>query len=157
MQVWNVLRAARWKYRTQKITKKSPSGHHRTTLSCYVFATKARIDSENNLLNSNVSPTCPHNMVNFGWDLLARLGTTANFNRFSILALLLHSTVVVGVSQTAALNRGLHLYSVGRPSRWALAHISSWFFCELQPVVGSFNCRKMTVMTAGVVDVAACY
>ena len=33
--------------------------------------------------------------------------------------------VVVGVSQTAALNRGRHLYSAGRPSRWALAHISS--------------------------------
>jgi len=29
----------------------------------------------------------------------------------------------VGVSQTAALNRGRHLYSAGRPSRWALAHI----------------------------------
>ena len=31
----------------------------------------------------------------------------------------------MGVSQTAALNRGRHLYSSGRPSRWALAHISS--------------------------------
>jgi len=38
---------------------------------------------------------------------------------------LLHGTLVVGVSQTAALNRGRHLYSAGRPSRWALAHISS--------------------------------
>ena len=28
----------------------------------------------------------------------------------------------------AALNRGRHLYSSGRPSRWALAHISSSFF-----------------------------
>ena len=27
----------------------------------------------------------------------------------------------------AALNRGRHLYSAGRPSRWGLAHISS--FC----------------------------
>ena len=27
----------------------------------------------------------------------------------------------------AALNRGCHLYSAGRPSRWALAHISSFF------------------------------
>ena len=26
----------------------------------------------------------------------------------------------------AALNRGRHLYSAGRPSRWALAHISSY-------------------------------
>ena len=44
MQVWNVLCAARWKSRTQKIAKKSPSGHHDTTLSGHIFATKARID-----------------------------------------------------------------------------------------------------------------
>jgi len=45
-------------------------------------------------------------------------GTPANFNGFRVLAALLHS-------QTAALNRGRHLYSAGQPSRWALAHISS--------------------------------
>ena len=58
-----------------------------------------------------------------GWDLLACLGTPANFNGFRALAALLHGTL--GVSQAAALNRGRHLYSAGRPSRWALAHISS--------------------------------
>jgi len=30
----------------------------------------------------------------------------------------------------AALNRGRHLLSTGRPSHWALAHISSWFLCS---------------------------
>jgi len=30
-----------------------------------------------------------------------------------------------GRQPLAALNRGRHLYSAGRPSRWALAHISS--------------------------------
>jgi len=45
MQVWNVLYAARWKSRTQKIAKKSPSAHLRTTLSGYTFATKAHIDN----------------------------------------------------------------------------------------------------------------
>ena len=65
MQVWNVLRATRCKYRTQKIAKKSPSGHHpTTTLSGYIFATKACIDNRRNLLSSNMSSTCPHNMVN---------------------------------------------------------------------------------------------
>jgi len=44
MQVWNVLHAARWKCRTQKIAKNSPSAHHRTNLSGYIFAAKARID-----------------------------------------------------------------------------------------------------------------
>ena len=47
--------------------------------------------------------------------------TPANFNGFRVLAALLHGTLVVGVSQTAAFNRGRHLYSAGRPSRWALA------------------------------------
>ena len=32
-------------YRTQKVAKKSPSGHHRATLSGYIFTTKARIDN----------------------------------------------------------------------------------------------------------------
>ena len=49
-------------------------------------------------------------------------GTPANFNGFRVLAALL---LVVGVSQTAAFNRERHLYSAGRPSRWALAHMSS--------------------------------
>ena len=66
-------------------------------------------------------------MVNFG-PLAAEIvslvwGTPGNFNGFRVLAALLHGTLVVGVSQTAALNRGRHLYSAGRPSRWALAHI----------------------------------
>jgi len=55
-------------------------------------------------------------------------GTSPNFNGYRILAALLHDTLVVGISQTAALNRGRHLYSAGWPSRWALAHISS--LCE---------------------------
>jgi len=66
-------------------------------------------------------------MVNFG-PLAAEIGpvlrgTTANFNGFRVLAALLHGTPVLGVRQTAALNRGRHLHSAGRPSRWALAHI----------------------------------
>jgi len=66
-------------------------------------------------------------MVNFG-SLAAEIdpvvyGIPANFNRFRVLAALLHGTPVVGVSQTAALNRDRQLCSPGRPSRWALAHI----------------------------------
>jgi len=75
------------------------------------------------LLSSNISPTCPYNMVNFSL-LAAEIvslvwGTPANFNGFHVLAALLHS-------HTAALNRRRHLHSAGRPSRWALAHISSF-------------------------------
>ena len=90
-----------------------------------------------NLLSSNISPTCPHNMVNFG-SLAAEIvslvwGTPGNFNGFRVLAALLHGTLVVGVSQTAALNRGRHVYLEGWPSRWALAHISSHLgFCRMK-------------------------
>jgi len=47
-------------------------------------------------------------MVNFG-PLAAEIvslvwGTPANFNGFRVLAALLHGTLLVGVSQTAALN-----------------------------------------------------
>ena len=88
--------------------------------------------SEKNLLSSNISSTCPHNMVKFG-PLAAEIVslvwcTPGNFNGFRVLAALLHGTLVVGVSQTAALNRGRHLYSAGRPSRWTLAHILVSFF-----------------------------
>ena len=66
-------------------------------------------------------------MVNFGppaAEIVSLVwGTQGNFNGFRVLAALLHDTLVVGVSQTAALNRGRQLYSAGRPSRWALAHI----------------------------------
>jgi len=83
--------------------KKSPSWHHRTTLSSHIFSTKA-IDNRKNLLNSNTSYTCPHNMVNFG-PVMAEFcwrvwGTPANFNGFRVLAALLHGTLVVRVSQT---------------------------------------------------------
>ena len=108
--------------------KKSPSGRHRTTLSGYIFVTKARIDNRKKLVKQQyLLHMSPYNMVNFG-PLAAEIvslvwGTPANFNGFRVLAALLHGTPVVGVSQTAALNRGRHLYSTGRPSSWALAHI----------------------------------
>jgi len=57
-----------------------------------------------NLLSSNISSTCVHNMVNFG-PLAAEIvslvcGTPGNFNGFRVLAALLHGTPVVSVSQT---------------------------------------------------------
>jgi len=62
--------------------------------------------SEKNLLSSNISFTCPRNMVNFR-PLAAEIVSLvyvalANFNGFRVLAALLqlHGTLVVGVSQT---------------------------------------------------------
>jgi len=67
--------AARGSLKTQdaKSRQKSPSGHHRTTLSGYIFATKARIDNRKKLVKQQYIPTCPHNMVNFGL-LAAEIG-----------------------------------------------------------------------------------
>jgi len=120
MQVWNVLHAARWKYRTQKWCK---NRHLRTIAQlCRAISLQLRHyrQLEKNLLSSNISPICPYNMLNFGlcWDRFVSLGHPANFDGFRVLAALLHS-------HSAALNRRRHLYSAGRPSRWALAHISS--------------------------------
>jgi len=77
---------------------------HRTTLSGYIFAIKARIDNRKNLLNSSISPTCHYNMVNLS-PLAAEIvslvwGTPANLNGFRVLAALLHGILVVSVSQT---------------------------------------------------------
>ena len=111
MKVWNVLQAARWKYRTQKNCQKSPTGLHRTTLWGYIFATKAHIDNRKKLLSNNASSTSPQNMANFGpltsetgWPVW---GTPANFNWFRVLAALLHgiyyrvSAKLCGVEQRA--------------------------------------------------------
>ena len=90
MQVWKALHAARCQCRTHKRRQKSPSGHHRTTLSGYIFATTARIDNrKKNLLSSNISSTSPYNMANFGLqaaEIRWRVWSTqANFNAFRVL------------------------------------------------------------------------
>ena len=109
---------------TQKIAIWAPS---HSFVGLYLCNEGMYRRSGKNLLSSNISSICLHNMVNFG-PLAAEIvslvwGTPGNFNGFRVLAVLLHGTLVVGVSQTAALNRGHHVYSAGRPSRWALAHI----------------------------------
>jgi len=99
--------------------KKSPYGHHCTTLSGYILATKAYINNQKNLLNSNISPTTPHNMVNFGplaAEMSSRVcGTPANFNGFRILALLLQRRRSLEANQT--------LHNV-RPSPGLIHYIS---------------------------------
>jgi len=87
----------------RKKSTKSPSGHHRTTLSGYIFATKAHVDSQKNFLSSNISSTCPQNMVNFS-PLAAEIGpvvwgTPANFNGFQVLASLLTAATSLNINQ----------------------------------------------------------
>ena len=77
-----------------KIAFCAPS-HNFVGLCLHKFTTKARIDNrKKNLLNTNISCKCPHNMMNFdpltaeiGWRVW---GTPANFDGFRVLASLLH-------------------------------------------------------------------
>jgi len=61
-----VLHAACWKYRTQKLSKKSPSGRHPTTLSAISLQLRHILTIVKKLLSSNIFSICPYNMVNFG-------------------------------------------------------------------------------------------
>jgi len=88
--------------------KKSPKNRHLGTITqlCRAISSQLRHVSTmgKKLLSSNISSTCPHNMVNFG-PLAAEIdpvvrGTPANFNGFRVLAALLHGTPVLGVSQS---------------------------------------------------------
>jgi len=129
MHVWNVLHAAL----ENTGRKKLPFWHHHTTLSGCIFAAEAMYQQLEknllknlfeNLLNTDTYSTCPHNMVNFGWDLLASLGHPCKFQRLSRLGSITAWHSNSGRQPNfAALNRVCHLYSAGRPSRWVLAHI----------------------------------
>ena len=70
-----------------------------------------------------------------GWDRFVSLGHPCKFQRVSHLVHVTARHSSIGRQPNfAALNRERHLYSAGRPSRWALAHISSlrlFFSCVL--------------------------
>ena len=102
------------------------------------------------MLRTNISLTRPHYMVNFGPQAAdidpVIWGTHANFNGFRVLAALLHGTRLLGIRHQpnfAALNRGRHLYSAGRPSRWSLAHISS---CKKEIYLIELSCLLLTYL-----------
>jgi len=85
--------------------------------------------SEKNLLRSNISSTSVRNMVNFG-PLTAEIGSgvlgmhPCKLQRVSRLGSVTAQHSSSGRQPNfAALNRGRHLCSAGRPSRWALVHI----------------------------------
>jgi len=124
MQVWNALYAARWKYRTQK----SPFWHHRTTLSGCILAAEACVDNRKKLVKHryllHMSSKYGDLRATNGWDLLASLRHPFQLQRLSRLGSVTARHSSSGRKPNfAALNRGRRLYSTGRPSRCALAHI----------------------------------
>ena len=132
-------------------------GTHCTNLLGYILTTKAHIDNrkKNTLLNTNVSATCPHNMVNFG--LLAAetcwrvWGIPANFNGLRVLAVLLHGTLVVGVIQ--ALRRSTegatYIWQGGHhvwhwPTFLVIITINSGSFCRTRLPQCSWQTKSST-------------
>jgi len=77
------------KYRTQKWRKKSPSGHHWTTLSGYIFATEARIDNRKKTVKQqyllNMSLQYGELQLSSGWDRFVSLGHPSKFQQVSRL------------------------------------------------------------------------
>jgi len=109
--------------------KKSPKIYHLGTITqiCPAISSQLRHISTigKKLLNSNVSPACPHNMMNFG-PLSAEIywRVWGKFQRVSRLdSLTARHSSCERQPKFATLNTGCHLHSEGRPSRWALAHI----------------------------------
>jgi len=106
--------------------KKSSKSRHLGTIPqlCWAISLQLRHVStiRKNLLGSNISSTCPHNMVNFGPLAVVSLGHPCKFQRVSRLGSVTARHSSSGRQPNfAALNRGRHLYSAGRPSCWALA------------------------------------
>ena len=105
MQVWNVLHAARCKYRTQNWCKKSPSAHHRTTLSGYIFATKAHIDNRKKLVKQQY---LPHMSLQYGELLpMGVINVFINQSVYCLMCLTLSITEIYMVP-TPKTERGSH-------------------------------------------------
>ena len=118
--------------------KKSPSEHHRTTLSGYIFA-NACIDNRKKSIKQQyllqMSLQYGELRPTNGWDRLAGLGHAIIFQRVSRLGSVTARQSSSGRQPNfAALNRGRHVCSAGRPSRWALAHIlvTIMIFCHTE-------------------------
>jgi len=130
MQVWNVLHAARWIYRTQKLCK----NRHLGTIPQLCRAISSQLSHvstiEKKLFKQQYLLHMSHNMVNgpLAAEIISgvcQLLSTASASWQP------YCTASSSERQPnfAALNRGRHLCSAGWPSRWALARSSNsvWF------------------------------
>jgi len=88
----------------------------------------------------DISSTCPHNIVNFGL-LTAEICWRVWAHPCKFQQVLRLGSITAWHSSSghqpnfAALNRGRHLYSAGRPSRWALAHILVWYIFIMKMIL----------------------
>ena len=118
-----------------KNRQKSPSGHHRTTSQIrHVSTIGKKLVKEQYFLHmsSKYGGLRPTN----GWNPFGSLGHPCKFQRVSSLGSVTSRHFSSGRQPNfAALNRGRHPYSAGRPSHWALAHILVvYYWADLQSV-----------------------
>ena len=82
-----MLHVARWNFRTQKLHKKLTSTPHCTTLSGYIFASKACIDNWKKLVKQqyllHMSSQYGERWPTDGWDQLVSLAHPSKFQRVS--------------------------------------------------------------------------
>ena len=128
MQIWNVLHAASWNTGRKSDAK---TRHLGTIVQlCQAISSQLRhvLKIGKKLVKQQY---LPHMSLQYGelrptsgWDPFVSLGHPSKFQRLSR-----HGSVTARYSSSgrqsnfAALNRGRQLYSAGRPSRWASAHI----------------------------------
>ena len=131
MQVWNVLHAARW----NTGCKKSPKSCHQGTIAQFCRAISSQLRHISTIGKKlvkqryllHMSPQCGELRPTSGWDRPGSLEHPCKFQRVSCLGSVAARHSSSGRQPNfAALNRGRHLYSAGRPSHWALAYISSY-------------------------------
>jgi len=128
MQVGNVLHAARCKCRTQKVDK----NRHLGTIPQLCRAISSQLRHASTIGKKFVKQQYLLYMssqygklrATSGWDRFVSLGHPCKFQLVSRLgSVTARHSRCERQPNFAALNRGRHLCSAGRPSRWALAHI----------------------------------
>jgi len=126
---------------TQLAGNAGPKNNHLGTITELCGAISSQLRHVSTIGKKLVKQQClPHISSHYGerwptsgWDLLASLRHPCKFQLVSHLGSVtaLHSSSG-HQPNFAALNRGHCLYSAGRPSHWALAHMSSYsIFCLL--------------------------
>jgi len=160
MQVWNVLHAARCKYRTQKNSQKN---RHLGAIAQLCRAISSQLGPlstiEKKLVKQqyllHISPQYGELWLSSDWDRSSSLGHPCKFQRVSRLGRVTARHSSSGRQPNfAALNRGRHLYSAGRPSRWAhssLFYLFIWYSLtqtlpsRLYNCMYIIQCRKPTL------------
>jgi len=152
MHVWNVPHVARWKYRMQKSLK----NRHLHTIAQLCRAISLQLRHVLTIGKKHVKQQhLPHMSPQYGewWycPLTAEIcwrvwGTPANFNRFRILAALLHGTLVVGVSQTLWrwADGATYIWQGGHHVGYCAIHISSLCWWQLLHQMAVFNIMNFT-------------